>query len=149
MKHKGFVLTELLIVVAIITILVSAAIPAYTDYIQRSKVSEGLLLALPIRAAISDFYAQHGRLPADNNEAGVLPVQQLQGQYVAGIEVKNGEIAIQFRDQQDIDRPALNNRVLTLKPKTQQTYPFGSIFWQCGGDEDSNIASQYLPSSCK
>ena len=40
-KYKGFTLIELMIVVAIIAIIAAIAIPAYSDYVTRSKRADG------------------------------------------------------------------------------------------------------------
>ena len=40
-RNKGFTLIELMAVVAILSILLVVALSAYTDYVIRSKVSEG------------------------------------------------------------------------------------------------------------
>ncbi len=69
--QQGFTLIELMIVVAIVGILAAIAIPAYQDYIARSKVSEGLASLAEAKTSVSEYYSTNGTLATSATSIGI------------------------------------------------------------------------------
>lgn len=60
-RSTGFSLIELLVVVAIVGILASIAVPSYTDYITRSKLTEASANLSDLRVKMEQYYLDNRR----------------------------------------------------------------------------------------
>ncbi len=160
MKHKGFTLIELMIVVAIIGILAAVAIPQYQNYVARAQVAEGLALASGAKTAIAEYRSTTGEWPADNAAAGLAAdPEDISGKYVKSLTVSEGCRAIPCWSGGEVERfgfgvlllfkdtahASIAGGTLSLEGKDEG----GSISWLCYGDLGDPNITDYLPSSCK
>lgn len=140
-KQQGFTLIELMIVVAIIGILAAIALPAYQDYTNRARVSEGLSLASGAKTAVTEFFSSQGAWPVDNAEAGLASAAQITGDSVAQVEVQSTSGAIVVTYKTLTIAGGTTSGAITLTPNDET----GSISWEC----TSNMDNAIVPATCR
>ena len=138
--EKGFTLIELMIVVAIIGILASIAIPSYQSYTIRAQVSEGLNLTGPVKSAVIEYFNDHGNFPADNTDAGLYVATSYSGGFVESITVNGANVSIEYGNR-------ANSRIRGRTVVLTAVSSLGSFEWSCAGG--GGIPEFYLPSSCR
>ncbi|MAT84717.1 MAG: prepilin-type cleavage/methylation domain-containing protein [Gammaproteobacteria bacterium] len=81
-RHSGFTLVELLMAVAIGALLLAIAVPAYQEYVDRSRAAQALSDIGQLDMRIERFAADNFRLPATLAELpGDLPLDPWGRQY--------------------------------------------------------------------
>lgn len=128
--------------VAVVAILAAIAIPAYQDYVIRSQVSEGAMLAEGSKTAVAEYYSNTGRMPSDNAQAGVAEASSIVGNYVSSVRVDNGNIVVSYGNRAN---SRLDDGVLVFKPEPQGN----AIRWSCDSEAGSTIPVKYRPTVCR
>ncbi|EMS6179361.1 pilin [Neisseria gonorrhoeae] len=112
-------------------------------------------------SAVTEYYPNNGKWPADNGAAGVASSSSIKGKYVKEVKVENGVVTATMNSS-NVNKEIKDKR-LSLWAKREN----GSVKWFCGrpvtrtGDNDDNddvnaandatnaIETKHLPSTCR
>ena len=148
MNNKGFTLTELILVLAIISILVAIAIPAYHNYTTRAQVSEALNMASVYKSELMSKYGDSGSCPTVVTDLGVDSAGAINSKYVQSIALNTTYTGAICAFEFTFNTTGMNVGVAGKKLVfAMMAYSGdGVASWECGSSEISQL---YLPSICK
>ncbi|ENW4172329.1 hypothetical protein HHM03_002227, partial [Neisseria gonorrhoeae] len=110
------------------------------------------------KSAVTEYYLNHGKWPADNGAAGVASASKIIGKYVKEVKVENGVVTAQMASS-NVNKE-IQGKKLSLWARRQD----GSVKWFCGqpvtrADNDDTVAdaaadnekinTKHLPSTCR
>ncbi|ENS5967105.1 pilin [Neisseria gonorrhoeae] len=124
----------------------------------RAQVSEAILLAEGQKSAVTEYYLNHGKWPANNGNAGVASPADIKGKYVESVTVTNGVVTAQMKPS------GVNNEIKDKRLSLWARREDGSVKWFCGqpvtrandadavkadGTDANKIDTKHLPSTCR
>ncbi|MEN9372755.1 MAG: Fimbrial protein [Pseudomonadota bacterium] len=156
MYQKGFTLIEMMIVVAILGILSTLALPSYQDRIIKTQVLEGVALADFVKQGVAAYYTRNQKMPDNNDDAGLPPPDKIIGNFVTRVAMEQGTITITYGNRSN---GFLAGKKLTLRPAVVEGYATVPIAWVCGmagapdkmkiaGNNQTTIPLAHLPLDC-
>ncbi|HFB0641044.1 TPA: pilin, partial [Neisseria gonorrhoeae] len=120
---------------------------------------EAILLAEGQKSAVTEYYLNNGKWPADNGAAGVASSSSIKGKYVKEVKVENGVVTAQMLSS------GVNNEIKDKRLSLWAKRQAGSVKWFCGqpvkradnadnddvakDDAADKIDTKHLPSTCR
>ncbi|ENT0317472.1 prepilin-type cleavage/methylation domain-containing protein [Neisseria gonorrhoeae] len=126
----------------------------------RAQVSEAILLAEGQKSAVTEYYLNNGKWPANNGDAGVAsPATDIKGKYVESVTVTNGVVTAKMLSS------GVNKEIQGKKLSLWARRENGSVKWFCGqpvtrtdkanddavtdANDANKIETKHLPSTCR
>ncbi len=140
----GFTLLELVIVVAIAGILAAIAIPSYTNYMTRSKVSEVLTFASSDRHRVMEYFVEQGNLVVNPQGMG-LNLTANRSQYLTGateVQAADDPLRVVFVYTLGNLGPTDGKGTIEYEGIVKES----GVLWDCTG---GSLPAKYRPPACR
>jgi len=157
MRHGGFSMLELMVVIVVIGILALMAVPNFSDKIARDQVVEALPLADIAKAPLAGSWALARTFPVNNAAAGLPDANKIVNNFISSVSIRDGAIDITFGNRA---HALIKDKILTLRAAVVEDSPIVPVTWVCGyaaapapmtmrGANNTNIPASYLPLKCR
>jgi type IV pilus assembly protein PilA len=157
LRSDGFSMMEILVVIAIVAILATLAIPSYLDKVVRDQIGEALPLADIAKDPLAASWAALQSFPPDNAAAGLPAPDKIVNNYVSSVAVRSGAIDLTFGNRAN---GVIKGKVLTLRAAVVEDAPIVPVTWVCGyakapekmtlkSADSTTIDARYLPLKCR
>lgn len=155
---KGFTLIELMIAIAIVGVLAAVAVPQFTDYLGRARVSEAINLAQGCKTGFTEFNATQGAFPTTTALAGCnsIATENVTALAVRGVAA-SPRITVQLAAAAPVP-PEVRGHRIVLEPlnATGGLAATGGVIggWRCSvttgaGATADPAALNMVPTSCR
>jgi type IV pilus assembly protein PilA len=154
---RGFTLIEIMVVLGIIAVLATLALPSFNSDATRKQVAESMALVEDYKKLVAYYQKGTQVFLQDNKEAGIPAPEKLLGNYVSKIELKDGAFHLTFGNKA---HPSIKNKILSVQPIMVKDSPESPISWICGkagvpegmvavGENRTDLEIKDLPLGCR
>lgn len=153
--QRGFQIIELIIIVSIVAILASIALPAYQDYDIRAQVSKGLQDMASVRNAVTDTFTKSGKMPGSRSAADLpAAASSTQSRFVSSVDIGvGGVVTLTYGNSANAK---ISGRTIQLTPYISADR---TVVWRCGAADApdalesgkyaaGSVEFRYLPMDC-